>query len=671
MMLGSIPALAQINGNGLPGQDGGPIVVGERPEFENFRLFNFRAGLELQTRWHAQEERPADGERRRSQELEFRESIDIATQAFVLHPNFLELDLFGRFGAIQTRTSGLELDPALERGSRWDLDFLLEHNATGVFFQQTRTPLTLHTSRSQNLLIRPFGETLTQVVTEHGARLSFRSVPVPTELAYIRREQETSNRRGDLDFRLEQDSFLWESHYKPADNQLLTWHYTYDNVEQTSLQRRTIAFERHNALLGHNIDFGKDRQNNLRSSISLFHETGDLELTRLRLSEGLRLRHTPRFETRYDYIFDYTDRPGTEQVIHRGSAGFRHRLFESLTSVGTIGASRLTLSNGREFTSEQIFGDLALNYTKNVPYGRFSANTGINFNRQEDSERNGAIQVIQEPHVFSPTGIVVLQRRNIIPESIVIMDAAGIFTYTPGLDYSVQVFTDRVEIRRILGGDIQDGDLVLIDYQLEVEPPNVTTTLGWRIGARYDINEGWFKGLGVYTRYSEQDQTRRNDVDVLLPAQDVRDLVVGADYTRGYLTLLAERQWHDSTLSPFRSTRVEGRWAHPLERGSSILLTGAYQDIDRYEDDVRTQILTLSGRYNQQISDQLRIGIELLFRDERDSPGIHIQGFEQQFDFSWRYRQTSFYGMLRNANLWSDVRDSNFQTIQLGVRRQF
>jgi hypothetical protein len=177
--------------------------------------------------------------------------------------------------------------------------------------------------------------------------------------------------------------------------------------------------------------------------------------------------------------------------------------------------------------------------------------------------------------------------------------------------------------------------------------------------------------LGVYTRYSEQDQTRRNDVDVLLPAQDVRDLVVGADYTRGYLTLLAERQWHDSTLSPFRSTRLEGRWAHPLERGSSILLTGAYQDIDRYEDDVRTQILTLSGRYNQQISDQLRIGIELLFRDERDSPGIHIQGFEQQFDFSWRYRQTSFYGMLRNANLWSDVRDSNFQTIQLGVRRQF
>jgi hypothetical protein len=671
MILGNAGAFAQVAPRDTAAQEGGPIVVGERPPLETFRMYNFRGGIELLTAWRRQDERFSEGERRRSTELELRESIDLATEAFVLHPNFLHLDLFGRFGAQQTKTtfSGLDLEIDGRRG--WTYDYLLEHSAIATFMQNSRVPLTLHSRRNQTYLSRQFGETLETVVSEHGARLTFREVTVPTELSFVRLEQDTTSRTGLSDFSIEQDTFRWDSAYSPTPRQYISWNYTFDDIRQTGATGQAFETRRHAAFLGHTIDFGAEEQHNLNSSVSLFHEEGALELTRVRWHEALRLRHTPRFETRYDYTLDYSTRPNVDQMLHRGSAGFRHRLFESLTSVGRVGASRLTLENGSEFTSDVFFGDLELQYTKRIPYGRLAAFTGINYTRQDDSGGEGSVLVVQEPHTFSPGGLIVIERRNIIINSIMITDAAGVFTYRPGLDYTVQVFGDRVEIRRVLGGEIIDGQAVLIDYRVQVDPANVTTTLGWRFGVRYDVQEGWLTGLGVYGRYAEQDQSRRAEADILLPESDVRDIIVGADYTIGYLTLLAEHQWRDSSITPFRSLRLEGRYAQPIDRYSSILLSGAYQDIDRYRDDVQTQILTLNGRWNQQLSERWRAGIELQFRDERDRPGTHVQAFEQQLDVAWRYRQTSLFGLVRNAFVDSDGRDATFQNFQLGVRRDF
>jgi predicted porin len=671
MILGNA-AFAQVAPGGSGAQDGGPIVVGERQPLETFRLFNFRGGVELFGGWRQQEERIPDREKQRSTELQLRESVDLSSEGFVLHPNFLELDLFGRFGAEQTRSTFTGLEPvAGERGGGWSYDYLLEHDAIATFMKNSRVPLTLHTRRSQTLFNRPFGETLESISTEHGARLSFRNVAVPTELSYRRIEQDTSSGTGFSDFEIEQDTFAWDSTYSPSNTQFITWNYTYDDIRQSGAAGATSETRRHTAFLGHTIDFGEDRQHNLNSSVSLYHEDGSFELTRIRWHEALRLRHTPRFETRYDYTLDYATRPNVDQMLHRGTAGFRHRLFESLTSVGTVGASRLTLDEGSTFTSETVFGDLELQYTKRIPYGRLAAFSGINYTRQDDSGGNGDIQIVQEPHTFSPTGLVLIDRRNIILSSITITDAAGVFTFRPGLDYTVQSFGDRVEIRRVLGGEILDGQTVLIDYRVALDPANVTTSLGWRFGVRYDVMEGWLAGLGVYGRYAEQDQSRDAEADIVLEDFDLRDFVVGADYTLDDLTLQAEHQWRDSSLSPFRSLRLEGRYARPIDRYSSVLLTAAYRDIDRYRDDVQTQILTVNARWNQQLSERWRAGLELQFRDERDRPGIHVQAFEQQLDVSWRYRQTSLFALARNAFIESDARDATFQNFQLGVRRDF
>src|SRR5205085_2076409 len=111
---------------------------------------------------------------------------------------------------------------------------------------------------------------------------------------------------------------------------------------------------------------------------------------------------------------------------------------------------------------------------------------------------------------------------------------------------------------------IGDGQLVAIDYAVGPEPANTTTTIGVGTSWRYDFDESFLKGAGVYIRYFHQDQDRTSSKpDLLLPA-NVDDLVVGADYRIGVITLSAEHQWHDSTLSPYNATRFNANYDQPM-----------------------------------------------------------------------------------------------------------
>jgi hypothetical protein len=671
------------------GQEAGdPIVYGEEQELEWFRLTDVRASAEITARYRDESVRRGD-EKRRGREIEFRETVELFTRGFMGHPNLFEFELMGRFTPTQRRTNldslsriGLTRTQILQQGlptgvtggSAWEFEYITEYDFVGRILQESDLPITLFSRRTDTTMSRPFGETFDTTTMQHGIRAAWHHDTMPGSIQYFFRDTDTRSRSGIFDNRIEQHTVQLQNRFQIDDQQELTVDYTFDDVRQIgpgTAPTSTRAFQRHDALLTHNLDFGENRQHSLRSQLHFFDESGAFDIRRLRLFELLRLRHSSRFETRYDYTFDWIQRPGVDQKLHRGQAGFQHRLFESLVTTANVGASYLTLTDP-DFSSTELFGDIDFQYTKEVPYGRLNASASFRYSHRQDSDRSGPLQVINEPHTFSAAGIIVISRRLIEVGSIVITDSTGTFTYSAGLDYIVIDFRESVEIRRVVGGNIADGESVLISYRFGDEPGRTTDTFSMRYTARYDFEEGFLSGLGLYGRYFQQDQWRSGEPeDWFLPPQDIREIVYGADYRIGYFTFLAERTHRDSTISPFDSTRLEARYARPLGHGSSLLFTGTWLDIDRYEDDIRTEILTLSGRWNQQLTERLHMGVELQWRDERNSHRFNLQGFEQRLDLNWRYRQTTIYGSLRNAWLDSDVGRSRFHDVFIGLRREF
>lgn len=647
-------------------QDEGSIVITGREELEWLHLGDIRASIETYFQRRIDEVESPDGATTRDTEDRLREELNLETDGFIGHPNLIELDL-----SVGLRLEQRWLDSDTLDTDGTEYENFWEYDVSALILKEGKAPLTLYSRRRQTTIDRQFGGSLDNTLTEHGARLRVRDKTLPSLFQYFHREQDQTSLQEQSDFDLTQDTFQWQTQYSPGEGQLLTWDYTYDNVDEGGSARRANAFERHDAIAIHTWRFGPEAyRSNLRSALLLYKETGQFPLERIRLDESLDLRHSRSFETRYDYTFHQESRADARQTFHRGSVGFRHQLFDSLTTTGDVGLSRLELTQG-DFRSDQQFASVGLDYTKRAPYGHLTAAAAVRYTRQDDSEQGEELQITDEPHQFNSAGRILLTRRNIILDSIRITDVTGLFIYAENVDYSVRAIGETVEIRRILGGAIAPAQPVLIDYRIGPEPGSTTDTINGSISARYDFDEGILRGLGLYVQYRRQDQQRSSRGRVELIEEDVRDLTYGAEYNFWRMSLLAERQNHDSTLSPFDSTRFEARYVDRFAPGSALALSADYDSLDFVDDNVTTEILTLDGRWDQRITDRLRSSLRLTWRLEDDSAGADLQAFEQQLDLTWEYRQTTVYAKVRNSILDSEVNDSLFQTFIVGIRREF
>jgi hypothetical protein len=186
-------------------------------------------------------------------------------------------------------------------------------------------------------------------------------------------------------------------------------------------------------------------------------------------------------------------------------------------------------------------------------------------------------------------------------------------------------------------------------------------------------DETFLRGLSVYTIYQHQDQDRTPaEFAAEKPDNDFTDLRYGLEYNAWKLYLKAERQIRESELSPFDSLWLEARYVEPLGRGSNLGLSATYQQIDRTDDNVRTASTTLTGTWNQRITDHLIGSLIVVYQNIDGNVGFDTQAFEQTLNLRWIYRQTEVYAQFRNAirdNTGAD--DTFFQTISVGLRREF
>lgn len=647
-----------------PPEEGGPIVVGERNEqFESFVIERIRATLDFMYRYRTDErKRPGEPTSREVEEI-YRPSLQVSADAYIVHPNFVQLSLLGGLRLDHTMLDSDEIN-LTEDNTTLDTNY----DFRALILGKSAMPVTLYTRRTQTNIDRLFGPSLDSTVTEHGGIVQFVNERAPTTIQFFHRDQQQTDAGGRTDLGSVQDSFDLHSSILLTDRQTLSLDYTLDSIQQSGASRRSEDILRHDATAIHELNFGDGFRDKLRSRVRWYEQSGNEDVSRLTLDESLRLRHSDTLETRYDLLYETQQRTDSTQDFLRGNFNVRHQLYESLVTTANIGASTLSTDG---FTSDEYFGDINFNYVKNVPYGVFSASATFSDNVRSNGPRGTPLRVFDENRTFHDPAPIILARQNILPGSIRITDLSGLIFYDEGLDYTLSTFPDRVEIRRVIGGNIVDGQAVLIDYTIGPEPANTITTTGLGFSARYDINEGFLSGLGLYMRYLQRDASIDSPQPTLFVLNDSRDLILGADYVIGNLTLNGEYETYDSVTSPFDATRFEARYIHTLGRFSSLSLVGTYQMVDYPTLDNHIDLAVITGSWNQQLSNELRLNAQVIWRDERNDLDGHTQGFEQRVNLNWRYRQTEVYLSGRNSIFNTPTEDRLAQTVEVGFRRSF
>lgn len=643
--------------------DGGPVVVGaKRGRYKWFELAKTGAGLRFTTR-RTEDKRYLAGQATTDRETVFREELLLNGEAYLGHRNLVDVTGDASLGLEDTL-----LHNESESLDRHDRSLVDTYNVNALILGESSMPGNVYARRDRTDLNRDFAGTITSVLSEYGANTSIRSLTMPTFLHVFHREQNETDSAGTADYHLRQDTATIHSEAKAGAGQRLEFDAAVDHVTDTQGGLYSDEYDRYDTTLTHSIDFGKDNRDNLRSSLRAYGQSGQFDQHVLRLDEQLRLYHSDRLETRYNLLLENLSRGSSDQRTVRGNANLTHRLFDSLVTNLNAGGSLLDTDG---FRSTEAYTSARLDYTKKVPMGTLLAGLSAGLNHQDNGERGSVVSVLGQSATFTGVFPVTLARRNILPGSVRVRDPLTPRVYLEGVDYTLSAFPDRVELRNIIGGALPDGSGTLVDYDIGPEPANTIDTVSSGASVRYNIEEGWLRGLALYAYYRRTDES----IDAVDPTQfvleDLRETRYGAEYQVGHWTLLAEATNHDSSTNPYDSTRAEARYAQRVGPDSVVTALASRDEIN-YSDPGDTLILyRLLGNMQLRVSREVDVNLRIQYRHETDTARSMINGVEESIDLRWRRRQTQVSAAVRNANLQSG--DSKTETLYLflELRRDF
>ena len=418
------------------------------------------------------------------------------------------------------------------------------------------------------------------------------------------------------------------------------------DIDNTSVSQRSVGAmietDTDRFTILHDWIFGSDEQHRLDSFFNYTDQSGSFNFENKQWDERLRLQHFDDFLTNYELRLTDSKRDEDRNEEIRGQAGFEHRLYDSLVTTTNIFVSKTDFESNNGFETEGDFdqqgGTLAFNYRKNNPWGTLISTYTTSL--IEQSGNIGGI-VTDEPHTVNDPLPVILNRTNIDTSSIVVTDSSGLYTYTLGDDYTVEEITGQVQLEIIIPGlilpNISDGQEILVDYKVLIEPDRQEDTLR----QNFTIRERFNNGLSLYYAHRRQEEDVSSKVMEITPDEFTVN-TVGTDYTKDGLYLQAEYSKEDSTQVPSTSRKVQGRYSWPVNSNTNVSMRVINHWLDFKEPDERDVVLFKSGaEVFSRLTNEYSISARADYRDEDDTRFGITKGFQFSSELKYNFRQLS------------------------------
>lgn len=645
------------------------IVIGQRRYRPTLTLDPFAGSINF-TALYSNDRTQGTGDSQSNSNAVFQQTLELSTGGGVVSRNFLEwkgsltLGLEEEWNTSSGTGSG-------GSGNSTSYGIVTEYDLSASLLPKSFLPTTYWARRDESFINRTFAALLRSTSTEYGASVTVASPQVPTTLRVYRSETTQSSLNGAPTLRLSQDNVDLTSQWFIDDHQRLSLTYQFTAAQQSDPNNDVVTTDTHRLSIDHVYAFDANNRDTLTSRLDYYTQEGTYPYERFRIDESLRLHHTDRFETFYNYSYSEQSSETSATSTHSGSAGFQHRLFESLNTVGRVQASQTSQSAGGG--SEGYGADISSTYSKRTAIGRLTITGNLGMTDTAYGAGTAPQQIINEPYVFVDPLPIRINRQNIRPDSIVVFNSTGVIRYLEGIDYTVDAQAQFVEIRRVLGGNISNGDSVLISYEVDPQPAYDSGTTFYGIGVRFDFDEAtMLNGLGIYANYYHQEQSLRSRGGILTLIPDNTTVTsVGAEYRIWKLRFIAEQEWRESTISPENSLRFEARYDDRFSNRSALTLTAAQVFTEFPNDNSRADYFLLSARYTYDLTRNLRATLGAEYRNDNDSRFGSTLGLQEQAELRWRFRQTEVYIQVRHSFLDSSGSETQSFLFQTGLTRSF
>lgn len=276
-------------------------------------------------------------------------------------------------------------------------------------------------------------------------------------------------------------------------------------------------------------------------------------------------------------------RDGTSQNYDslRFKAGFDHRLFRSLFS-----EFRLLYdgSSYAEYDKTSMGMLLGTRYTKKIPGGNVYSQYSF-LARKEDNTGNEISFSANEMHVISDYAPITFDAENINIASIVVTNQSRTVVYLPGTDYRLYQIGRQIQIERVPGSTIVNGDTVLVDYFFLSPRGSFTEmTHNFSLGIKWRFVE-------PYLNIQERVQNLISGNDRLLnPGESVRYGVKLRERLYEMFTPEVSIEHEENTffINPFTRTTVGGSLAFARQNTPETILYVKHSATEYHKTDYDT-----------------------------------------------------------------------------------
>jgi len=461
----------------------------------------------------------------------------------------------------------------------------------------------------------------------------------------------------------------FETGYNFNDHHVLSLVYEHESVDEEPFE---VDYDADEVTLTHRLEFGTEHQHDLRSELNVLDQRGTIDIDRVRWREDLRLKHSDTLQSLFQWeVLDRTrgnrlgNVPDVEERSTLLSGSLRHQLYQSLTSQLRMFVRKQKFEPDLDIT--RWGGQIDFSYRKTNRWGVLNANYGFQAERNDHRGASQTAEIVDESQTFQDPDPITLGNRNVLVGSIFITAEDRVTIYQRGRDFLVRPLGNHVEIERVPTGYIADGETVLIDYLFSIGGTFKLDTIAHNFGIRQDFE----CGLKPYYRFEWQDQSITPASASGAIAEDITGHITGVEYRDASLRLFAEYEDHDSTITPFISTRLGASCTHRFKTGAETSLQTRWTDTSHgppTERDVR--LFTLEGRHRHPITPKLMIEGSVLYRNGEDSLSRDTEGVDVSLSLEWSVRQTDVKMSFEYGDFEDEFTRNDSTALFIHVRRE-
>ena len=605
-------------------------ISAQEPLFElgQWKHTHLNGSVQLEGLYRSQETILKDGKTEKPVTKKFIGELLLSSKSYIWHPNFWRLNIDIDYNP------GVQNEQFLVIPNRTETRTAEQLRIQSVFFNQRPFSVNSFFNISHHFINREFASNVESINMDYGGSLAYRNLLAPVKLQYLHSDWQQNELQTGRKFLNERDNVQFElsRSFMARDRHIFT--YSYEDYKRRYGSGFRIRNIMNSWRLQNRIPFSENRKSFWQSNLFYRQQEGSMPFNRLQINEYLSMGLPFGFYSIGRYRYVYYDEFIFFTRQHQAAAELGHQLFRSLQTTLTYEYIDISHTSYHEYTNQ---GELSFDYQKMIPTGRLRLGYTYRLRRDNRDSDSDIVRITREPYTLRDDETVLLQNPDLDPSSVVVTDQSGTIIYEKNIDYVLIPRGEFLEIQRLPGGQIDNGQLVLVSYTVILLQSYTFDTNSHRFYAALSLFDQW---IDLYFRYQEQfyDHVIKADDKNL---KSILQHVYGIRLSKMFFTLGFEYDQFFSNITPYLSKRYYLTLSHHFQNQLSVALTGNWRNRELLSDQEKQNFADLSGRLGYALSRQSEIRLDGGYRFQKGR-GIDLDLSNIRLAYSITYRQIDF-----------------------------